>query len=117
MTNNQPKTWFIDFDGTLVMQKSHMIDDDVILSGTKDFFEKVVQEDDCVVITTARDHTHQKRIKDFFIKNEIRCDIILCGLPTGSRILINDKKPDGALTAYAHNLNRDEGIDLESFNE
>lgn len=111
----QPRTWFIDFDGTLVTQKSHMSDNDVILPATIDFFDKVVQEDDCVVITTARNHDHKSRIEEFLSKNKIRYNVILCGLPTGSRILINDKKPDGTLTAYAHNLNRDEGINILDF--
>ena len=113
----QNKTWFIDFDGTLVTQKSHMKDDDFILPTTKDFFEKVVKENDHVIITTARSHDHKDRIEKFLNLNNIKFDLVLCGLPTGSRILINDKKPDGVLTAYAHNLNRDEGINIFEFIE
>lgn len=115
MNANQPKTWFIDFDGTLVLHKSHMSNNDFILSSTKDFFTKVVREDDYVIITTARSHEDKTRIEKFLIKHNIKWNLILCGLPTGSRILINDRKPDGTPTAYAHNLNRDEGIDLSIF--
>ena len=106
----QPKTWFIDFDGTLVHHKSHMKDEDYILDGTKDFFKNVVEEDDYVIITTARSQDHKKRIEKFLDSHNIQYDLVLCGLNTGPRILINDIKPDGTLTAYSYNLKRDKGV-------
>jgi hydroxymethylpyrimidine pyrophosphatase-like HAD family hydrolase len=112
MTKNQPRTWFLDFDGTLVDQTSHMSERDIILSNTKDFFEKVVKKEDFVIITTARSIEHKSRIEKFLQSNDIKFDLIICELPTGSRILINDKKNDGTLTAYAYNLERDKGIDI-----
>ena len=111
-----PRTWFLDFDGTLVFQKSHVSDEDTILPGTKEFFEKVVRNDDCVVITTARKkEDHEERIIKFVKHHNIKCDKIICDLPSGKRILINDKKPDGMLTAHSHNLERDKGINIEDF--
>ncbi len=105
------RTWFLDFDGTLVLQKSHLSDEDQILPSTIDFFRKFVKEEDHVVITTARnEEEHKDRIKLFMNRNNLKCDLIICGLPTGPRILINDKKNDGTKTAYSFNLNRDEGI-------
>jgi hydroxymethylpyrimidine pyrophosphatase-like HAD family hydrolase len=109
---NLPKTWFIDFDGTLVHHKSHHSDEDFILEGTKDFFKENVKEEDVVVITTAREHFHKERIEKFLEKNEIKYNLVLCGLNSGARILINDKKPDGTITAYAYNLERDKGIKI-----
>lgn len=109
---NLPKTWFIDFDGTLVHHKSHHSDEDFILEGTKDFFKENVEEEDIVVITTAREHFHKERIEKFLEKNEIKYNLVLCGLNSGARILINDKKPDGTITAYAYNLERDKGIKI-----
>jgi hypothetical protein len=38
--------------------------------------------------------------------------LILFDLPTGERLLINDKKPDGTKTAYSININRNEGIKI-----
>lgn len=107
---NQPRTWFIDFDGTLVAHKSHMGDEDLILNGTKDFFNTIIQEKDYVVITTARGEDHRDRLEKFLTQNNIRFDLILLGLPTGPRILINDIKPCGTQTAYSYNLERDKGI-------
>jgi len=110
LTSNQPRTWFIDFDGTLVAHSSHMRDEDHILEGTKDFFMSFVKENDYVVITTARGEDHKGRVEGFLAKNDIRFDLVLCGLPTGPRILVNDSKPCGTQTAYSYNLERDKGI-------
>ena len=106
----QPKTWFIDFDGTLVHHKSHMKDEDYILDDTKVFFETKVEQNDYVIITTARSKDHKERIENFLKKHNIKVDLILCGLPSGARILINDIKPDGMITAYSYNLERDKGV-------
>jgi len=111
----QPKTWFVDFDGTLVTQRSHMSETDTILEGTKVFFREIVDELDHVVITTARTCDDKERIERFLESHGIKADHIICGLPTGVRMLVNDKKPDGALTAFAFNLERDKGIDHEMF--
>lgn len=109
-----PKTWFLDFDGTLVLQKSHMSEKDHILPGTKDFFDNIVREEDCVVITTARNRDeHEERIINFLNQHNIKYYKIICDLPAGKRILINDKKPDGTLTAYSYNLERDQGINID----
>jgi len=115
MTNDQPRTWFIDFDGTLVTQKSHMSSQDTILYGTKNFFENIIKKEDYVIITTARDCEYKERIEQFFRLHNLKFDLIICNLPTGSRILINDKKTDGVFTAYAYNLERDKGIDTSLF--
>ena len=37
-------------------------------------------------------------------------DQLIMGVGGGVRHLVNDKKPDGTLTAFAHNLTRNEGI-------
>jgi len=113
----QPKTWFIDFDGTLVTQNSHMSDTDTILDGTKEFFGRVVAEEDHVIITTARTCDDRERIQRFMESHGLRFDHIICGLPTGARMLVNDKKPDGTFTAYAFNLERDKGIDNGMFED
>jgi hydroxymethylpyrimidine pyrophosphatase-like HAD family hydrolase len=111
----QPRTWFIDFDGTLVTQRSHMMETDTILEGTKAFFNEVVDELDHVIITTARTCDDKERIERFLESHGIRVDHVICGLPTGARMLVNDMKPDGTQTAYAFNLERDRGIDTSIF--
>ena len=113
MIYDQRKTWFLDFDGTLVEQRSHRSDEDHILPGTKEFFSNVVKEDDLVVKTTARDsRNHKDRIAEFMMFHGLKCDIILCDLPSGPRFVINDKKPDGTMTAHSLNLTRDSGVSV-----
>lgn len=109
--SDKSRTWFIDFDGTLVMQKSHTGDRDYILPETIEFFKNHVRNDDFVVVTTARQSKeHKDRISRFMSAHGLKCDHILCDLPTGPRIVINDTKPSGAETAYSVKLKRDSGI-------
>jgi len=104
------RTWFLDFDGTIVYQKSYLSDEDHILPSTIEFFSSVVKKDDFVIITTGREEEHRDRIKEFMSSYGLKCDHIICGLPTGLRIVINDQKPDGTKTAHSLNVVRDEGI-------
>jgi len=111
------KTWFLDFDGTLVAQKSYHGDVDEILPTTIDFFNTIIKNDDFVIITTGREEAnHKKRIEGFMKKFNLRYDLIICNLPTGPRIVINDTKPDGSITAYSYSIQRDKGINLEEIN-
>lgn len=111
------KTWFLDFDGTIVYQESYFKDEDRILPTTIDFFNNSIGENDFVVITTGREDCHKDRIKNFMNSFGLKCDLVICGLPTGVRILVNDAKPDGTKTAFSHNVTRDEGINLDNFYE
>ena len=106
------KTWFLDFDGTLVEHRSHYSDKDYILPATKEFFSASIKENDFVIITTARNgDEHKERIAMFMDAHGLKYDVILCDLPSGVRILVNDQKPDGSTTAIAVNLKRDKGIE------
>lgn len=104
------KTWFLDFDGTLVEQRSYKSDEDYILEDTLHFFKNVVKNEDFVVITTGREEEYRSRIESFMSKHGLKCDMIICGLPTGPRIVVNDIKPDGTKTAYSFNVKRDYGV-------
>lgn len=106
-------TWFLDFDGTIVDQKSHVLSKDYLLPSAVEFFTKKVKKDDIVIITTARKKDHKSRIKKFMESNDFKCDMIICEISSGVRVLINDKKPDGTKTAYSYNVTRNEGIDIK----
>ena len=54
------------------------------------------------------------RAKQHILKNSgIRYDEIIYGLPCGERILVNDCKPSGVVTAIAINKKRDSIVDIE----
>jgi hypothetical protein len=106
------KTWILDIDGTLVKHKGHKNGGDALLGGVKEFFD-ALSPDDKVILLTAREGEHLENLKIFLSANNIRYDHLLCDMPFGERILVNDIKPNGLKTAYAINKTRDEAFDVE----
>lgn len=102
-------TYLIDIDGTIVKHNGYLTDGyDTLLDGVSEFWESIK---DCkIVLLTARDVKYKQQTEDFFVKNNLRFDHIIYNLPTGPRFLINDKKPDGTLTAFSTNLVRNKGL-------
>ncbi len=105
------KTWVLDVDGTIVKHNGHLNGGDVLLDGVKEFFE-TLSKDDKVVLLTARKGEYLEDLKSFLKVNGIRYDYLLCDMPMGERILVNDRKPSGLNTAFAINKNRDEKLDI-----
>ena len=108
------KTIFLDIDGTLFHHKNnlyHMIKEEpILLDGT---IEKILEwrsKDYYIVLTTARVEGSRRATEEQLYSAGIFYDQLIMGLPSGPRVLINDMKPDGTLTAQAINLNRNEGI-------
>ena len=112
--SNLPKTWLIDLDGTIVKHNGYKEGGDKLLEGVKEFFENV-SEQDVVIILTSREAKYKDETINFLKTNKIRFDHIIFDLPYGERILINDMKESGMLTAHAINKKRDEplGISVE----
>ena len=104
-----PHTWILDADGTICVHNGHKHGGDRILPGVKEFFAKI-PAGDMIVIITSRKESEKAALEAFLKKNGLRYDHIICDAPMGERILINDKKPSGLITAYSINLNRNEGI-------
>ena len=107
-----PKTWIFDVDGTLVEHNGHLNGGDVLLPGVKESFEKIPLSDK-IILMTAREKEYEDSLQCFLINNGIRFDTILFGMPTGERILINDRKPSGLVTAIAVNKDRDSRLELD----
>ena len=108
------KTILMDIDGTIFYHKDnlyHMAKDvPILLDGT---IEKLLEwrvKEYYIVLTTARNEgcrmTTEKQLADA----GIFYDQLIMGLPAGPRVLINDIKPDGTLTAEGINLERNVGI-------
>lgn len=108
-----PKTWFIDIDGTILKHNGYKIDGfDSLLSGVSEFFGQL-NEQDFVILLTARKQNELEDLKTFLKKHQIRFDKIITDLPFGERILINDTKPSGLKTAFAINKQRDEKLNIK----
>lgn len=107
------KTWILDVDGTLVKHNGYKIDGhDTLLDGVKEFFEKISAKDK-VVLMTARQEKYLRALKEFLKKNNIRYDYLLVDMPTGERILVNDRKPSGLDMAFAVNKDRDKRLNIQ----
>lgn len=102
------KTWILDLDGTLVKHNGYKIDGkDTWLEGAKEFLLGI-PETDKIVLLTSRTDNEKKLTEDFLKEYGIRYNDIIYNAPYGERILVNDKKPSGLLTAIAVNTDRDE---------
>lgn len=107
-----PKTWIFDVDGTLVVHNGHLRSQgDEMLLGVKEVFSRISPKD-TVILLTARKETSRPQLESFLHAHGIRYDKILFNMPVGERILVNDKKPSGLLTAYAINKDRNASLNL-----
>lgn len=106
------KTWILDVDGTLVKHNGYKIDGyDTLLAGVKEFFETLSSEDK-VVLLTARKEEYLPALEEFLKENNIRYDYLLCDMPMGERILVNDRKPSGLDMAFSVNKDRDRALNI-----
>jgi hydroxymethylpyrimidine pyrophosphatase-like HAD family hydrolase len=111
--SNLNKTWIFDLDGTLVVHNGYKNGKDELLPNVKLFFKHHVKKSDYVLILTGRSSRYKKMTEEFLFANKIYYDHIIYDLPLGERILFNDKKDSGLITAYSVNLDRDQGIRLK----
>ena len=105
-------TWFLDLDGTLVKHNGHLTDgQDSLLPGA-DALLAEIPADDLVVIVTSRAETYREATERFLADRRIRYDHIIFDAPFGERIVVNDAKPSGLMTALALNGTRDQAPSL-----
>jgi hypothetical protein len=112
------KTYLVDLDGTIIKFKGNHIGD-IALSemelnpGVFERMAKWIEEDSCVIITTARPDSMRKVTEEGLAKLGITYHHIIFGIGTGPRICINDAKiryPD-MVTAQAYMIPRDSGFE------
>lgn len=107
-----PKTWILDLDGTILRHNGYLTaEGDTILPGVEHLFS-LVRPEDMVIFITSRLQDSRDATEHFLKSHGIRYDAIFYGAPYGERILINDKKPSGLITAIAVNTERNQAIDL-----
>jgi len=107
-----PKTWIIDLDGTILKHNGYKEGKDELLKGVKEFFD-VIPNEDTIIILTSRATKYADQTIKFLKQNKIRYDHIIFNIPFGERILINDKKESGLITAYAINKERNSPFDIK----
>ena len=102
-----PKTWILDLDGTLVLHDGpYILGKDEFLPGAREFLDSIPRRD-MIIFLTARSDYEKAHTMQFLKENNVRYDHIIFNAGEGERIMINDMKPDGLVTAYAVNTKRD----------
>ena len=100
------KTWILDLDGTLVVHDGpYMLGKDEFLPGAREFLDSI-PDTDMVIFLTARSEYEKAHTLRFLKENHVRYTHVIFNAGMGERIMINDMKPDGLVTAYAVNTQR-----------
>jgi len=119
MTDNRAITIFCDIDGTLVKHSkptdsqlpTHTLE---LLDGT---LEKLLEWDKMgynIILTTGRKESLRSVTELQLSKAGIIHDQLIMGIGGGKRVLINDNKPNGTISADHICLTRNKGIkDIE----
>ena len=105
--SNLGHTWIFDLDGTLVKHNGYLTaEGDTMLDGAAEFLASLPAKD-MIILVTARTSEFRDVTEKFLAKNKIRYDHIIFDAPVGERILVNDNKPSGLVTALAIERTRD----------
>lgn len=111
-------TIFCDIDGTLIVHEDKPDYSRLpqVLPGSREKLRRWIAEGYAVVLCTARRREDEPMLAEMLRELDIPYHHIVTGLPSGLRILINDRKPYAMFTTQAASLEimRDQGIsDLE----
>lgn len=102
-------TWLVDIDGTILKHNAQKAGGDELLAGVREFWASIPGAD-VIILLSARTIEEMPETLKFLDAKHIRYNHAIFGLPKGERILINDEKPSGLLTAKAVNIRRDAGL-------
>lgn len=80
-----------------------------LLPGTRKKFMEWRSKGYTIILATGRPLSREHTVHQL-AQAGIPYDLLVMGVGGGKRVLINDKKPDGSLTAAAYNLERNVGI-------
>jgi hypothetical protein len=109
-------TVFLDIDGCIFKHPGNYTkiftdtNANQILPGVRLQFLEWEREGTYIVLVTGRKECLRKITEEQLLSHGLFWDVLLMGLNNGPRTVINDRKPNGDTTAYAINLNRNEGF-------
>jgi ribonucleotide monophosphatase NagD (HAD superfamily) len=112
---NIPKTIFCDIDGVLVEHNESFIPSIpppkmTVLPGTKEKIKEWTEKNYIIILTTGRKESLRGQTTYQLQEAGIVYDQLIMGIGRGVRVLINDKKDDGTITALAFSPERNIGI-------
>jgi hypothetical protein len=111
--SNLNKTWIIDIDGTIFLHNFYLHGQDKLVNGFLEFYNSTINKGDVVILVTSRKKEHALQTKKSLEFFGIKFSHYIDNLPIGERIIINDRKPSGLLTAHAININRDDFTNIK----
>lgn len=117
--DNRPKTIICDIDGTLFKHNIPAFNTEEnsfteLLPGTLEKFSEWDTKGYYIILMTGRRESMRKVTETQLAKQHIFYDQLIMGCGGGTRVLINDKKPDNKEAAIAINIERNKGIkDIE----
>lgn len=111
----QKQTFFVDIDGTILHLSQHVSyesDPYLELHGSIKQLYMLREQGHHIVLTTGRESSRRSRLEKQLRDLAIPYDQLITGLPSGPRVVINDKKPYCVYMkmAQAIQLRRNEGI-------
>ena len=113
-SGNPRGTIFCDIDGTLVVHEDRPDYSRLpqLLPGAREKLRNWISQGFCVVLCTARAKQDEPRLAAMLRELDVPYHQLVTGLPSGVRILINDRKPHAMFTPQAASLEivRDQGI-------
>ena len=112
--NNKPKTIICDIDGVLFKHKNKGLSKQLHSKPLKGTLKKINEWDAKgynIILITGRRESLRKKTEKQLTSSGIFYDQLIMGVGGGDRIVVNDRKPNSDRdTAYAINLDRNEGI-------
>jgi ribonucleotide monophosphatase NagD (HAD superfamily) len=111
----RPKTIICDIDGTLTehVKPNQAAKIETVLKPLDGSIDKLLEWERSgynIILLTGRKESMREATEAQLRSLGIFYDHLVMGVGGGSRHLINDCKNDGTTTAYAYNLERNEGI-------
>ncbi len=110
----QPPTIFLDIDGTILKYQGKLSAISThpasILPGVLEKLDEWEGMGCQIILTTGRKESLRRLTEQQLTLLGIFYDQLIMGIGGGPRHLVNDKKPDGRITAFAHNVERDGGL-------
>lgn len=110
------KTVFVDIDGTIIhfltpfSQSITNPSSNELLPGVYDTFQEWEAEGSCIILTTARPECLRNITEQHLLSLGLFWHQLIMNVGNGPRLLINDRKPNGDLSAFAINVPRNKGL-------
>lgn len=105
---------FCDIDGTIVMHEDVPSYEKplILLDGARDKLNEWRESGHMIILCSARKESDRRNLEKALKESDIFYDKLILGLPSGKRIVINDRKPTNITTnqSQSYDVERNEGI-------